>query len=200
MSVNDGQPVNAAVSNASWISKNTNDSTPSILGFSNSAPSSGTTITNGQREYNSLNSFVGSTPNAVYNQLPTWTNNQVGLSTDSLFVRTDELTQRFSGSAGHTHDGTDGNGPTIVASGISGLRSGTEAVSSGVKFHAASFSTTLGTTSYSVVCTLNNLVDSTPQFQPVTITAKSATGFTASWDQATDSSNYQVEYLAIIYA
>ncbi len=82
----------------------------------NAAVASGSSITNIQRELNKLNSFLGSTVNSAYNATPTWTNNDVGASTDSVKLRADLLTERFDGTTGHTHNGTDSNGPAISAS------------------------------------------------------------------------------------
>jgi hypothetical protein len=75
-------------------------------------------------------------------------------------------------------------------------RSNSIAVASGVKTKAITFSTTLGTTNYGVVANLINLTDTTPQIQPVCITVKTATGFTASWSADTDSANYLLDYIA----
>lgn len=48
---------------------------------------------------------------------------------------------------------------------------------------------------YGLVATLQNTADSVPQFQPLVITAKSASGFSASWNAPTDSSNYKLAYM-----
>jgi hypothetical protein len=42
-----------------------------------------------------------------------------------------------------------------------------------------------------------NTVDVTPQFQPMTVTAKSTTGFTASFNAPTDSGNYKLDWLVL---
>lgn len=47
---------------------------------------------------------------------------------------------------------------------------------------------------YSVVAQLVNYVNGSPQFQPVTISAKSATSFTAKWNAATDGADYRLAY------
>jgi hypothetical protein len=53
--------------------------------------------------------------------LPTWTSNETGPSTDNLFQRTDGLDERFNPTTGHTHDGTTGEGPQILAAVIGGV-------------------------------------------------------------------------------
>lgn len=46
---------------------------------------------------------------------------------------------------------------------------------------------------YSVIPNFVNEVDS-PQFQPITITAKTLTSFTASWNDDTDTANYRLSF------
>lgn len=48
---------------------------------------------------------------------------------------------------------------------------------------------------YGLIATLQNTIDGVPQFQPLVITAKSATGFDASWSDPTDSGNYKLAYM-----
>lgn len=50
---------------------------------------------------------------------------------------------------------------------------------------------------YVITANLLNLVDSTPLYQPITITAQSGSGFTASWNAPIDSVNYYLSYLAV---
>jgi hypothetical protein len=52
----------------------------------------------------------------------------------------------------------------------------------------------LTTNAYSVVAQFVNYIDGAPQFQPVSITAKTATTFTAKWNAPTDSGNYLLAY------
>jgi len=47
---------------------------------------------------------------------------------------------------------------------------------------------------YSVIANLVNVVDGSPQFQPVTITAKTTTTFTASWNAPTDTADYRLAF------
>ncbi len=62
---------------------------------------------------------------------------------------------------------------------------------------AVSFPSTLQTASSTprVVAWLFDSTDSLPQFQPVTITARSSTGFTAVWNSPTSSANYVLGYM-----
>lgn len=175
MGVIDGQPVSAAVTNPAFINKNIDDSTPSKLGLANADPISGTAVTNSQREFNSISSFTGSVLNSIKTQLPVWINNGIGTPTDNLKDRIEALT---------------GAGTYI--------RAGSTAITVGGTSLTVVFSSALASTNYAAVCTMSNLTDTFPQFQPITVTAKTTTGFTAMWDQAADSSNYLLDYTALI--
>jgi hypothetical protein len=112
----DGQPVNQAYTNPAFLDRRADDTAIGKYTLSNTDPTSGSSVTNIQKEHNSIASFTGKSLNSSATNLPTWTNTQVGSSTDNLKTRADLLTGRFDGSTGHTHDGTNGNGPNIVAS------------------------------------------------------------------------------------
>lgn len=116
MSVANGQIANAATWNNAFLSKQNGGSTTGKIDLANVDAVSGSSITNIQRELNKLNSFLGSVPNDTFDALPSWTNNEVGGSTDSVQVRADQLTERFNGTTGHSHDGSNGEGPAISAS------------------------------------------------------------------------------------
>src|SRR6185437_3514466 len=110
----DGQPVNQSITDAAFIYKNANDTMPFILALADVTSPSGTGVTNIQAEFNSLNSFLGKTINTAYNVLPSWTHNDLGSSTDSVFARVNTITNAFSLS-GHAHSGVDGQGGNILA-------------------------------------------------------------------------------------
>src|SRR5512135_822301 len=118
MSILDGQPVDAATSNPSWISQNTDDTTPSKLGLGNTAPESGTAVTNTQTELNAIDSFTGNPINSLKTSLPAWTNNDVGSSSDNLKVRADAITVKFNPTTGHKHTGAAGDAPQIQSGDI----------------------------------------------------------------------------------
>lgn len=65
---------------------------------------------------------------------------------------------------------------------------------------AVVFPTAFDDTDYAVTCTMLNIVDTSPEFQPITVTSFSTTGFTATWNDPLDSSNYQLCYTAIKFA
>lgn len=85
--------------------------------------------------------------------------------------------------------------PTLTSLGI---RSGQTTLASGITTKAVTFSSTLGTTSYAVTATMANTTDSNPAYIPVTITAASATGFTASWNTPLPTANYVLNWSAIL--
>lgn len=62
-----------------------------------------------------------------------------------------------------------------------------------------SFPATLqtGNTTPKVVAWMVNTTDTDPQFQPIEITVRSATGFTAKWNAPTDSANYKLAYVVM---
>lgn len=53
---------------------------------------------------------------------------------------------------------------------------------------------------YGLVATLQNTVDASPQFQPLVISAKSSTGFSALWNVGTDSASYKLVYMRMATA
>lgn len=79
-------------------------------------------------------------------------------------------------------------------------RAGQQTISSASTSQAITFSSTLGSTSYAMSVVMKNVTDTSPQFQTVDITAKSATGFTCTWNAPTDTANYVLEFTAILNA
>lgn len=69
-------------------------------------------------------------------------------------------------------------------------------LSSGITSQVVTFPSALqtGNSSPRVVAWLFDSTDVNPQFQPVTITARSSTTFTASWNAPTGSSSYILGY------
>lgn len=121
MGVTDGQNVSAAITNAAFLDATADDTGTGKYTFANTEAVSGDTVENVQREHNSAASFVGKALNSAKDDLPSWTQNEVGTSVDSIFARAEALTALFNGTIGHTHDGTDGEGPAIVAGAISAV-------------------------------------------------------------------------------
>lgn len=115
--ISDGQAVDDSNSNAAWLAKNGDDTTIGKVTLAKADPTnSGGTINDAQRELNSLDSFVGKTPN-VPGPLatPTYTANDGFTPSETLRARVDALSSRFNGASGHTHTGAAGDAPPIDA-------------------------------------------------------------------------------------
>ncbi len=93
--------------------------------------------------------------------------------------------------------GSGGGGGSSTLTSL-GIRSGQATVGSGVTSISPTFSTAYSNTSYAITATFANVTDTNPQFQPVTITAQSTTGFTASWDGPTATANYVLNWHTIL--
>ncbi len=126
-------------------------------------------------------------------------------STGDLIVGTGTNT------AGRLGIGSTGNVLTVAAGTASwvapaaaptlsslGIRAGQTTISSASTSQSVTFSTSLGTTSYAVTATIANTTDANPAYIPVTITAQSATAFTASWNEPTVTANYVLNWTAIV--
>jgi len=77
------------------------------------------------------------------------------------------------------------------------LRSGNQAIGSGVATVSVTFASAMASSTYALNVSMKNTTDSNPQFQPITITAQSTTGFTVKWNANTDTANYSLNYIAI---
>ena len=69
-------------------------------------------------------------------------------------------------------------------------------LASGITSQVVTFPTALqtGSTTPRVVAWMFDSTDTNPQFQPIVITARSNTSFTASWNDPTSSANYVLGY------
>lgn len=78
---------------------------------------------------------------------------------------------------------------------VAGFNGGVESVPNGATQVSIVFAVARANTNYSVLPVWSNLLDAEPQFQPIVVTDKQTTGFTAKWNAPTDSANYSVEYI-----
>lgn len=122
MSVSNGQLANQTTFNNAFISRTQDSSTIGQVDLLNTDPESGATISNVQRELNKLNSFLGSTPETAEDTKPTWTNTDVGTSTDDVKTRADDLTAKFNATLGHVHSGLAGDAPPVDASDLASVK------------------------------------------------------------------------------
>lgn len=95
MSVSNGQSANATTFNSAFVSKSVNSTTIGQVTLNNADASSGAQVSNIQREFNSFSSFVGKSTNIAYNAKPSWADNSIGASTDSLFERVEAIQAQF---------------------------------------------------------------------------------------------------------
>ena len=79
------------------------------------------------------------------------------------------------------------------------IRNGTTAVADTSTSQAITFGAVMPSTDYSINAVFLNTADTLPLIQPITITAKSTSGFTASWSQALDSANYSLVWEVMEY-
>ena len=91
MSVSDGEKVNAAISNAAWMSRDTDTNTTGKVDLENIDAVSGSSVLNAQKSLNGQASFSGADPNGLKDQLPAFTSNAIGTASDSLKVRQDAV-------------------------------------------------------------------------------------------------------------
>lgn len=91
---------------------------------------------------------------------------------------------------------TDKDPATVGTGGIEGTRAGSDAVTNGTTSLAITFSSPLPDTSYTVNANFFNSTDSDPLFQNVFIKNKTVNGFTAFWNLAVDTANYEITYSA----
>lgn len=75
--------------------------------------------------------------------------------------------------------------------------SGTAALGNGVTSKAVSYSGLFSDTTYSITWSITNVTDASPVLIWGVITAKSISGFTVTFNTATDSANYVLEWQAI---
>ncbi len=118
MGVSNGQYANEDTFNDGFMDKNADTFTTGVVALNNLDAPSGDLIENVQREFNANASFIGSTINQVKTYLPTWASDIVGAAADSIMMRIEAIVARFDGASGHTHDGTDGEGPLLDPSSI----------------------------------------------------------------------------------
>lgn len=121
MTVSNGQLANQTTFNNAFLSRLQDTSTIGTVDLLKVDLVSGASVFNVQRELNSLNSFTGHIGGSVYNVLPVWLSNELGMSTDNLQQRIEAIDAEFDETTGHTHDGSPGNGGPISAADLTNL-------------------------------------------------------------------------------
>lgn len=179
MGVLDGTPVDAANTNPAFLDANNDDVALGVIGFNDSgatATSSGTAVTNIQREQNALWSFIGGLINQVKTYVPTWTSNNFGSAAMTVKAKIEAIDAGFS------------------TAGTQAARAGRVSLGSGIASKAVTFGSSMTDNDYVLTYTIENLTDSNPMTLSPQTTARSATGFTVSFTGPTDTANYVLHY------
>lgn len=117
MSVSDGQNVNAAVTNAAFMSRLVDTSTVGIITLSAPVSPSGASVSDVQLAINQIFDAVGMTGvgDATRND---YSSNNIVTNGDDRKEAIGKLDAEFNETTGHNHDGTAGQGQPIAASAI----------------------------------------------------------------------------------
>lgn len=115
MSVSNGQTANQTTFNTAFGSKSANNTFTGVQDLNNAAASSGDRVTNVQREFSAIRSVLGMAVGQAFDYVFIWASDIVGAAGDTVKERVEALVDLFDGSAGHAHDGTDGEGPPLEA-------------------------------------------------------------------------------------
>jgi len=91
MSVSDGEKVNAAVSNAAFMSRKTDTNTTGKVDLENVDGASGASVFNAQKSLNGAHSFEGSAPNGAQDQKPSWSSDSIGVADEAIKPRVDAV-------------------------------------------------------------------------------------------------------------
>jgi hypothetical protein len=118
MAVNDGQPVNAEVTNAAYISRTQDSDTTGKVGLKNTDVESGNEIENAQRLINELAEVQGNAGEGDATSKD-YSSNNVVTNGDDRKVAIGKLDAEFDASTGHDHDGV--NSKAINAASLEGF-------------------------------------------------------------------------------
>lgn len=77
------------------------------------------------------------------------------------------------------------------------IRAGVTDIANGAQSVDVVFSSPVPTANYAVTPVLQRLGTTTPQFQPITITAKSESGFTARLNAITEDASYKLNWITM---
>jgi hypothetical protein len=73
------------------MSRTSNTTTVGTVGLQNPDSASGSSVTNAQREFNSLSAFLGNTLNSAFDATPPWTDS----TTDTVFTKVDAINEEY---------------------------------------------------------------------------------------------------------
>lgn len=170
MSVTNGQKANQTTFNTAFVSRTVDSSVIGKIALNNTAPESGAIVTNIQREFNSLCSFLGKTLNSVMDNLPVWVSTNAGDPGDNIFERVEALTELI-GRRAAIEDIADATDTVVVA-----------------------FSSPWPDDLYVIDFCIENSASATPIFLQGVVTDRDANGFTVLLNAPTDSADYKLNY------
>jgi methionine-rich copper-binding protein CopC len=87
---------------------------------------------------------------------------------------------------------------TQILAMLNAYRAGQNAIGIGTNSLNVTFSSTLGTSNYALICNMHNSADTYVQYQPIVVTSQGATGFSVTWDAVVSTSNYYLNWQAIV--
>jgi len=157
--------------------------------------------------------FLTQTGNGTISAAPVWgtiaagdvptlnqnTSGSAGSVSGTNVVTNSNLSQMATLTIKGNNTGGTANAADLTAAQVLtmlGIFAGTTAISNGGTSVSVTFSTAYANTSYSVTANFLNTTDSNTQFQPITITAQSTTGFTATWNAPVPTANYLLSWQA----
>lgn len=159
------------------MSRTVDTSAAGKVDLGNTDAVSGATVTNTQREVNGLGAFTGRAAGGTFNSTPTYANENVITTGQTLKAAIEALDAEHNPSSGS------------LAS-----RAGREVIAEGVSQVNVTFSTTWPDTNYVLSYVFENLTDTDPIFLQGMITDRPATGFTMRLNAPTDSGNYVLHW------
>lgn len=138
-------------------------------------------------------SFASNQPDLSYIVLP-MLENTVDPSPSSLHVLT--VTKTVSGFTCKLNAPTDSNNFKLMyIVPLKAFHMEEFAVPNGVNSVTPVYRIPENGANYGLVAALQNTLDGSPQFQPLVVSVKSSTGFSALWNNNTDSGNYVLSYM-----
>ena len=176
MSISNGVDANATNFNAAFASKSVDNTFTGLQTLNASGVANGGQTTNVQRELSAIRSVLGLAVDQVYNFILAWANNNIGTSSSTVKNKIDLMDAEFADT------------------GRNAVRSGNSALGSGVSSASVTFSSAWADANYVPAWEISNTVDASPIFLQGIITAKTAAGFTVTFNAPTDSVNYVFSY------
>jgi hypothetical protein len=93
-----------------------------------------------------------------------------------------------------SHNAALGKLDAAVTAGANNVTNGLESIAAGVTSVTVTLSPARAAATYRLALAMENTTDTDPMIQPMVVTAKSTGSFTVSWNVATDSANYKLNW------